>query len=281
MHGMSDDTPRMSDTQSTENPFSIFGSATAAEVALAAAIRRAGKLRDSGKWSAKYEADLDRCREAVAAIRAAVTATWERVLKGEPDTEAAAETVSAPPPAPAAPAATPDAPEPAATTLRFERDPLAGARRALVDHALDRVPEDAASSPVLINARQAHAAEALGDMVDSSDVCEAAGDQQWRVAPRAAEAPSTCAADVRVKLAMLVRTILLHRGHPHELDETTSLSLVLAMTSLADLTILDGATLTPPAECLRPVTSDADVAFWRQKDAEANRRKAAQAPSRE
>jgi hypothetical protein len=76
MHGMSDSTQHASDAKIVDKSFLIFaiGAAAEAEAALTAAERHANKLRDSGKWGAKYEADLNRCLKAVETIGAAVTA---------------------------------------------------------------------------------------------------------------------------------------------------------------------------------------------------------------
>jgi hypothetical protein len=169
--------------------------------------------------------------------------------------------VNAPPASPLA-APSPDA-EPAHVTLKFERESMAAARGALVDHALAQA-SDGIDNLLLATAREMLAAQVLGDTVKDGKVSEEAA---GRVDVRLEFAAALVAASVpeaRIKLAMAIRRMLR--------EDQGGAVLPLLAGILADLTILDGATVTPPAECLHPVESDADVAFWRQKAAEAEKR---------
>jgi hypothetical protein len=169
------------------------------------------------------------------------------------------------------PDASPPDPAPLRASWKFENNPRGAAVDALVAHATTQASADAAVSQVSRYAREAQAAEVLAGVNPSEKVCDVAGNRQWALAAVAASCPSASVADVRVKLALLVR-VMMNYEMPHESDTLTGVSLALAAGSLADLVILDGVTLTPPAECLRPVESDPDVAFWRQKAAEAEKR---------
>jgi hypothetical protein len=217
MHGMSDTTPRTSDTPAADDPRSIFTAAWAAQSAFESAYRHADKLRASGKWGRKYAADLNRCRVALVQLTAAVEAVRTRFhdsVRAELKADAAGATQAAQPGA--------------GGTPRQQQDG---------DHS------GWAASPVERYSREAIAAEILGSLSDDDGGRDAMGRRQIAQLNILAGMPSANVGDVAVKLAHVVHNQTIHRlpsGFPGETAEYC-----LAVSALADLVLLRSGEVRP------------------------------------
>jgi hypothetical protein len=214
MHGMSTDTTRTPDTPTAEEPVSIFTAATLAKVAFASAERRASKLRGRGKWGAKYEADLNRCREAMADITAAILATTERLREEIRSDQTNHFSHVAPGEEPGEP-------------TQQQDDGHCGWAYSIVDR----------------RSREAIAAELLGSLASVEELRDGMGERYVAHLKILAGLPSANVRDIAVKLAHVMHNQTIHRPPSGFDGETAEYCLIAG--ALADLVLLRAGPVRP------------------------------------
>ena len=209
-------------------------------------------LNDSNKtveeWSKELRQILEKSRRLTAEVSGEFAAALHAMKgRGAPSAESNADHA---------------AEEPAFVRQVFNVNPLHAARQVLRDETEAAAEQGYRQQEMMGWVRRSGALNVLAGVVASDeDALGEAIDASHNCAMNAARSFAISAADLRAKLALLVRCLV----HDRSEDSGTSgvLHLTLAASALADVVIMDGRDISLPADAGQPITSAEDIARMR------------------